>query len=411
MARVGIDLAGITEQAPAVQRVEVQHRVASTHGLNDRGAWSAVTAYVAEDLVTWSDEQWAAIDSSTNVVPGSDPTKWMFVSADQHPWLPNPLQAPVTTVYADKTEQTVMHDVQVRYHLADGSVTPWTAVDGHAVAGKTTAPDDVTGFSSTTTKGNLETILTWDANTQPDWDHYEIRKGGSDWDSATYVSTTKSTLFIIVLPKPAGATYRIKAVDTSGNYSANAASTTVQPPATIGYGNGPPIGWHNAGEVIIYAPPVPGNPVGIRCITDGAPGAWEEFGSISVDTFTPGGSDSSPDIWTVGAASAAPVGGKQSDAVINNAPSLGDPVGWINIDGATWKAFGAGAAISLSPSSGMITDWNVVLASDVPAGAHLPGDAFIFRTFSPGGYCGAICITGGTSLGAQVWAYFLEREP
>lgn len=48
--------------------------------LNFLGAWSSVTAYVALDTVTYNGSSYAAIASSTNVAPGTDPLKWQLMA-------------------------------------------------------------------------------------------------------------------------------------------------------------------------------------------------------------------------------------------------------------------------------------------------------------------------------------------
>ena len=54
-------------------------------GLTFRDAWVSTTTYVATDVVTYGSETWTAIATSTNVTPGTDPTKWSKLAAKGDP--------------------------------------------------------------------------------------------------------------------------------------------------------------------------------------------------------------------------------------------------------------------------------------------------------------------------------------
>ena len=99
-----------------------------------------------------------------------------------------------------------------------------TFIDSHTIVGKTEPPADVTGFTHTVTEDTL--VLSWNINTEIDFKQYEIRVGGSDWDTATFLINKLSSQHIVVAPPTGSTVYRIKAVDTTGNYSTNAVTTT-----------------------------------------------------------------------------------------------------------------------------------------------------------------------------------------
>jgi predicted phage tail protein len=95
------------------------------------------------------------------------------------------------------------------------------------VMGKSKPPADVTGL----TYGLDQTAgakLSWSPNADVDLYAYEIRKG-TDWTSATLLGQIKATTFVVGVKGAAG-TYLVKAIDTSGNYSTNAASILVKAP-------------------------------------------------------------------------------------------------------------------------------------------------------------------------------------
>jgi predicted phage tail protein len=96
-----------------------------------------------------------------------------------------------------------------------------------SVLGKSAPPADVQGL----TYGMDQTAgakLSWTPNTDVDLYGYEVRKGTS-WASATSLGQMKATTFIVGVKGAAG-TYLVKAIDTSGNYSTNAASVLVKAP-------------------------------------------------------------------------------------------------------------------------------------------------------------------------------------
>lgn len=94
------------------------------------------------------------------------------------------------------------------------------------VDGKTAPPLDVTGFDARQVVDLIK--LTWDPN--PDFDiwAYEVREGGSSWETATLITTVFSGSSFDVTEFTSGTkTYRIKAIDASGNYSENDATDSV----------------------------------------------------------------------------------------------------------------------------------------------------------------------------------------
>ena len=91
------------------------------------------------------------------------------------------------------------------------------------VNGDTAPPSDVTGFDARQLGDKI--ILSWQAVADVDLFGYEIREGGADWDTSSLIDTTVSGTRYVIVDFGAGTkTYRIKAIDLSGNFSLNAAS-------------------------------------------------------------------------------------------------------------------------------------------------------------------------------------------
>jgi predicted phage tail protein len=101
-----------------------------------------------------------------------------------------------------------------------------TAATGSITAlGKTAPPSNVTGFSSIL-DGNIGATLIWNPVPDLDLSEYEIRQG-TVWASATFVTNVAATSYKLGQLAPGTRSYMIRAIDTSGVYSAAAASTTV----------------------------------------------------------------------------------------------------------------------------------------------------------------------------------------
>jgi predicted phage tail protein len=112
------------------------------------------------------------------------------------------------------------------YSLNAAGKPSTTALEGSIQAlGKTAPPSDVTGFTSTIDP-NIGVVFTWDAIPDIDAAGYEIRRGNT-WEAATLVTQVSATTYKLGALAQGDYTYLIKALDTSGIYSANAVSTVV----------------------------------------------------------------------------------------------------------------------------------------------------------------------------------------
>ena len=139
----------------------------------------------------------------------------------------------ITEAYILDVQDGVAYDVEVRAVNSVGvrsdkdATDPWQAsVTSHTVAGKSADPSDVTSLTAQQ-NGSVVTFK-WPAVSDLDRDGYEIRyaaQGAFDWDSATVLTEeTKGTLVTNAALPPGEWTVGIKAMDTTGNYSAAAAT-------------------------------------------------------------------------------------------------------------------------------------------------------------------------------------------
>jgi len=121
------------------------------------------------------------------------------------------------------------YDVRVRSLDVFGLASAWNTYSGINIIGKTSPPDDVTNFVAHAARDRIN--LTWSAVGNLDWSHYEIREGAS-WDTGETIAQVSATTY--QTPNPSNGPWWIKAVDTTGNYSVNAAqaSIVVTPPTS-----------------------------------------------------------------------------------------------------------------------------------------------------------------------------------
>lgn len=141
----------------------------------------------------------------------------------------------VTEIFAEPVEDGTAYDLEVRAINSAGvksdrdSDDPWQAsVLNHVVVGKTEAPTTVSALSAQQ-NGNVVTFR-WQAITDLDRNGYELRYMAAPfvWDDALVLTReTKGTLISNAGLPPGTWTVGVKAVDTSGNYSAAAATTAI----------------------------------------------------------------------------------------------------------------------------------------------------------------------------------------
>lgn len=136
-----------------------------------------------------------------------------------------------TAVWLSPVDDGVSYDVRIRAENVMGARSDWATVTNHNVIGKTAPPSDVASLTATQLKDGVQ--LSWPSVSDPDLDIYEIRVGGTGWDDATPIDHIRANNFKVAPIASGSFTWRIKAEDTSGNYSVNAAtaSLTVNAPA------------------------------------------------------------------------------------------------------------------------------------------------------------------------------------
>ena len=141
---------------------------------------------------------------------------------DNGNWLSETIQAPDYEIL-DITPG--VFDVEVFSLNAALRPSATAATGSYTALGKTAPPSDVVNLNYTADK-DLGILLIWDAIADIDADQYEVRRG-TNWGTATLVTQVKATTYKIGSLDDGTYTYLVKAIDTSGVYSTNAASIAV----------------------------------------------------------------------------------------------------------------------------------------------------------------------------------------
>lgn len=142
------------------------------------------------------------------------------------PWLSLPAQDPEGgEIGVRPVEDGETYALRFRAVLQDGRRSDWSGIETHTVIGKSAPPNDVTGFSAQQVGSGV--TFRWSQVPDRDLQGYEIRyalQGQFVWDDATAVTrVTRGTLITNEGLPPGDWTVGIKAKDTSGNFSQNAA--------------------------------------------------------------------------------------------------------------------------------------------------------------------------------------------
>lgn len=126
--------------------------------------------------------------------------------------------------YISNVQDGMTYQIYVRAKNSIGNRSPSSAVVSHVVVGKSAPPSSPT--TATTLQLGSDVRIDWDDVNDLDLDFYEIRTGGSNWQTASRIGTSKASIFTHANVTGSNIVYRIKSVDTSGNYSTNALTVT-----------------------------------------------------------------------------------------------------------------------------------------------------------------------------------------
>ena len=163
-------------------------------------------------------------------------------------WIATPnISGGNTYVYLSDVQDGKVYEIELQAVNSLGVSSLRTQTFTHRVVGKTAPPSNVTNFRGTFASFGF--ALSWDPVLDLDLRDYEIRQfvdgnvwndgDPSDWDEASIVSIVRGTSLAISLLASGTKRYAIKAIDTSGNESMEAAwfdFAVLAPPAPVGSG-------------------------------------------------------------------------------------------------------------------------------------------------------------------------------
>ncbi len=134
------------------------------------------------------------------------------------------LQSNINTQYVTDVEDGVDYDFRIRSVNTINATSTWVTILNHTVIGKLAPPSNVSNFA--VVKQNFGVNFTWDDITDLDKDQYEIRYGAS-WGVSTLVTRVKARSYTWNYIPAGTYEFRIKSIDTSGNYSLTDTLTSI----------------------------------------------------------------------------------------------------------------------------------------------------------------------------------------
>jgi hypothetical protein len=130
-----------------------------------------------------------------------------------------------TSIVLDNATEGSGYRFRVKSVTYKGLYSTGIVSSSYTALGKSAPPSNVTNFSVSFTTDSL--LFSWTAVADADLYGYEIRKG-SDWNTASLVDTGITNTRYLYRPVSVGThTYKIKAIDTSGNYSSTEDTDTI----------------------------------------------------------------------------------------------------------------------------------------------------------------------------------------
>ncbi len=129
-----------------------------------------------------------------------------------------------TEAYISGVQEGMVYQIYVRAKNNLRNLSPSSEVVSHTVVGKSAPPSAPTTGTTAQLLGDVR--IDWDDVPDLDLNFYEIRIGGNSWETATRIGTAKSSVFTHANVSGSSIVYRIKAVDTSGNYSLGSLTLT-----------------------------------------------------------------------------------------------------------------------------------------------------------------------------------------
>lgn len=156
-------------------------------------------------------------------VGGAIELRWGLATEPVAQWQTRRVPGNDSTAYLSPVRDQRFYLVQARAVGALGTGA-WTLPAMVLAEGKTVPPSNVASLSYTWEDGGAR--LSWPAVADADLATYEIRRGGTSWETAAFEARSAGNFLLGSLWTPTTKVW-IKAIDTSGNESTTAASVTI----------------------------------------------------------------------------------------------------------------------------------------------------------------------------------------
>jgi sulfur carrier protein ThiS len=113
------------------------------------------------------------------------------------------------------------YKIRMRYVGSTGRISEWSSYSNHTVVGKTNPPSQVTQFTVASDKSSGQLLLSWKDNPEPDTFTYEVRTQDFGWgtNDSHLIFYGDANNVITKYISNGSATFYIRAIDSSGNYS------------------------------------------------------------------------------------------------------------------------------------------------------------------------------------------------
>lgn len=152
---------------------------------------------------------------------------WALTNSDS--W--SLLTTTMDDIYLAPVQDNVAYDIYITGVSPTGERSVPFLIHNYTVIGKTEPPANAEWANPASTLEDFGIRLNWKSSTELDFSEFELRMGGTNWETATLVARLKSTSFFTKANSSGNLTYRLKAIDTSGIYSTADASIVVVIPA------------------------------------------------------------------------------------------------------------------------------------------------------------------------------------
>lgn len=161
------------------------------------------------------------LDWEPSTDPFAEEIQVEYKKTSESDWQRNPtLSATSTRAFVVSVQDGIEYDFRIRQVNGSGFVSDWTVHLAHEVIGKSEPPSNVLNF--TAGLQSFDIILQWSQIPDVDRDHYELRWGGTDWESSEVIDDdVRATSYRLKAAATGTVKFFIKAFDTSDNESFN----------------------------------------------------------------------------------------------------------------------------------------------------------------------------------------------